>query len=163
MLRSVLFSLLMITLTYALKLYVDSHRTFQERREMVNLFEEIVIKAYSKTGIEWTIRGRTLEVVGKDVNLYEAELISEEAVIKASRAYIDRSAGEGRLTEGVELTARDLKAKTRVAYMNLREGRIWGKEEIELTQEKSLIKGEGFDITLKPLKIIINRARVNME
>lgn len=72
MLRSLLLSILIILLASVLKMYVDSFAMSGGQEEMVSLLEGVTIKAYSKTGIEWTIRGKTLEVVGKDVKLYEA-------------------------------------------------------------------------------------------
>ncbi len=162
MLRSLVFSLLIILLAFALKMYVNSFAIGGEQEEMVNLLEGVTIKGYSKTGIEWTIRGKSLEVVGKDVKLYEAELFSKEANIKAVQAYIDRSTGQGKLIEGVELKSEELNAKTQNAYLDLRDGRIWGEGEIQILQGESLVKGRGFDITLKPLKVIINRARTDI-
>lgn len=163
MLRSLLLSLLIIVFAYVLKLYVDSFKSTKGQEEIVNTLEDIRIRAYSKIGIEWTITGRALEVVGKDVKLSDAELFSEDVNIKSTFAYIDRSSGEGKLTEGVEFKSKDINARTKTAYINLKEGRIWGDGEIELIQEKNHIRGEGFDITLRPLKVIINKARVNME
>ena len=162
MLRSLLLSILIIFLAFVLKMYVNSFAISSGQEEMVNLLEGVTIKAYSKTGIEWTIRGKTLEVVGKDVKLYEAELFSKEANIKAFQAYIDRSTGQGKLIEGVELKSEELNAKTQNAYLDLRDGRIWGEGEIQILQGESLVKGRGFDITLKPLKVIINRARTDI-
>ena len=162
MLRSLVFSLLIILLAFALKMYVNSFAIGGEQEEMVNLLEGVTIKGYSKTDIEWTIRGKSLEVVGKDVKLYEAELFSKEANIKAVQAYIDRSTGQGKLIEGVELKSEELNAKTQNAYLDLRDGRIWGEGEVQILQGESLVKGRGFDITLKPLKVIINRARTDI-
>ena len=76
MLRSLVFSLLIILLASTLKMYVNSFAMSDGQEEMINLLEGVTIKAYSRTGIEWTIRGKSLEVVGKDVKLYEAELFS---------------------------------------------------------------------------------------
>ncbi len=162
MLRSLLLSILIILLAFALKMYVNSFAISGGQEEMVNLLEGVTIKAYSKTGIEWTIRGKGLEVVGKDVKLYEAELFSKEANIKAVQAYIDRSTGEGKLTEGVEVKSEDIIAKTQSAYINLKEGKIWGEGDVQILQEESLVRGKGFEINLKPLKVIINRARTDI-
>ncbi len=163
MLRSLVFSLLIILLASTLKTYVNSFAMSDGQEEMINLLEGVTIKAYSRTGIEWTIRGKSLEVVGKDVKLYEAELFSKEANIKAVQAYIDRSTGEGMLTEGVEVKSEDITAKTQSAYINLKEGKIWGEGDIQILQGDNLIRGKGFEITLKPLKVIINRARTDIK
>ncbi len=159
MLRSLVFSLLIILLASTLKMYVNSFAMSGGQEETVNLLEGVTIKAYSRTGIEWTIRGKSLEVVGKDVKLYEAELFSKEANIKAVQAYIDRSTGEGMPTEGVEVKFEDITAKTQSAYINLKEGKIWGEGDIQILQGDNLIRGKGLEITLKPLKVILNRAR----
>ncbi len=163
MIRSLLISLSILMLTYALRVYIDSFEKPQGQEETVNLLEDITIRSYSRTGIEWTIKGKTLEVVSEDVKLNNAEFFSKEAHIRSSQAYIDRSTGKGKLIGGVELESEDLRAKTPSAYINLKEGKVWGEGEVEIIQDKNLIRGKGFEINLKPLKVIINRAKVNMQ
>ncbi|MDW8067230.1 MAG: hypothetical protein RMI50_06060, partial [Aquificaceae bacterium] len=81
MLRIFFLSLFIIFIAYQLRVYVDNFKVVKGREEMVNLLEGVTIKAYSKQGIEWTIKGKTLEVVGKDVRFFGVELTSEDAHI----------------------------------------------------------------------------------
>ncbi|MFN3975678.1 MAG: hypothetical protein ACK4LT_01275 [Aquificaceae bacterium] len=163
MLRSLLISLMILLASYLLRVYVDGFGPTQEEERMVNRLENVTIRSYSKGGIEWTVRGRFLEMVGKDVVLKEAELISEEATVRAGEVYIDRDTGKGELWEGVELRSKDLVAKSQRAYMELKEGRFYGDGRIELREGNKRVEGYGFEIRLKPMQVIISKARVNIE
>ncbi|HAV39790.1 MAG: hypothetical protein AB1353_07225 [Aquificota bacterium] len=163
MLRSLLISLMIIFASYMLRAYVDSFEPTGGEEKIVNRLEGVTIRSYGKGGIEWTIKGRSLEVVGKDVLLKGAELISEEATIRAGEVYIDRNTGKGELLGGIELTSKDLVAKSQRAYMDLREGRFYGDGRIELREGDKKVEGYGFEIRLKPMRVIISKARVNIE
>lgn len=163
MLRSLIVSFVILLFAYFLKLYVDNLKSSSGGGQTVSQLEGITIRAYGKGGIEWTVQGEALEAVGRYVHLYRAELLSQEARIKAGNAYIDRLTGEGKLSEGVEFISKDVMAYTQSAYVNLREGRIWSEDEVRLVEGKNIVEGKGFEINLKPLRIIINRARVKME
>lgn len=163
MLRSLLISLMIIFASYMLRAYVDSFEPTGGEEKIVNRLEGVTIRSYGKGGIEWTIKGRSLEVVGKDVLLKGAELISEEATIRAREVYIDRNTGKGELLGGIELTSKDLVAKSQRAYMDLREGRFYGDGRIELREGDKKVEGYGFEIRLKPMRVIISKARVNIE
>ena len=63
----------------------------------------------------------------------------------------------------MEVKSEDITAKTQSAYINLKEGKIWGEGDIQILQGDNLIRGKGFEITLKPLKVIINRARTDIK
>lgn len=163
MLRSLLISLMIILTSYMLRAYVDSFGPTGGEEKIVNRLEGVTIKSYSKGGIEWTIKGRSLEVVGKDVLLKDARLISEEATISAGEVYIDRTTGKGELLGGIELISKDLVAKSQRVYMELKEGRFYGDGRIELKEGNKKVEGYGFEIRLKPMRVIISKARVNME
>ncbi len=163
MLRSLLISLMIILTSYMLRAYVDSFEPTGGEEKIVNRLEGVTIKSYSKGGIEWTIKGRSLEVVGKDVLLKDARLISEEATISAGEVYIDRTTGKGELLGGIELISKDLVAKSQRAYMELKEGRFYGDGRIELKEGNKKVEGYGFEIRLKPMRVIISKARVNIE
>jgi lipopolysaccharide assembly outer membrane protein LptD (OstA) len=163
MVRSLFISLSVIWLSYLLSLYVKSFESSQLPDKTVSTLEGVSIRVYGKGGIEWTVKGRVLEVVGKDVKFEEAVLDGKEAFIRAKKAYIDREKGEARLTEDVELIYKDSKAYTREAFVSLREGKIWGEGYIKLIEEGKEVEGKGFEITLKPMKVMINKARVKLE
>ncbi|MFN3598593.1 MAG: hypothetical protein ACK4VK_02505 [Aquificaceae bacterium] len=163
MLRSILLSLLIVLVAYGLRSYVDSFKSNVEKEEMVNLLEGVRIKSYSKQGIEWTIKGKYMKVVDKDLLLMDAELKSEEAMLKAGEAYIDRTTGKGELSQGVELISKDLIAKSQRVFMDLREGRFYGDGKIEVLEGQNKAEGEGFEIKLKPLQITLYKARTILE
>ncbi|MCS7196025.1 MAG: LPS export ABC transporter periplasmic protein LptC [Aquificaceae bacterium] len=163
MLRSFLISLFLILIAYALRMYVEGFKPLIGREEMINALEGVTIRSYGKGGLEWTIRGKRLEVVGRDVKLVEAELQSKEATIRAKEAHVDRSTGKGWLLGDVLLLSNDTRVKSQKVYMDLKEGEFRGEDRVEIYEEKSRIEGEGFHLSLKPLRIIINRAKVSME
>ncbi|MFN3870535.1 MAG: hypothetical protein ACK4MW_03495 [Aquificaceae bacterium] len=163
MIRSILLSLLIVLVAYGLRSYVDSFKSDVEKEEMVNLLEGVRIKSYSKQGIEWTIKGKYMKVVDKDLFLVDAELNSEEARLKAGQAYIDRTTGKGELSQGVELVSKDLVAKSQRVFMDIGEGRFYGDGKIEVLEGQNRAEGEGFEIRLKPLQIILYKARTILE
>ncbi len=163
MLRSVFLSLLIVLVAYGLRSYVDSFKSNVEKEEMINLLEGVRIKSYSKQGIEWTIKGKYMKVVDKDLLLMDAELKSEEATLKAGEAYIDRTTGKGELSQGVELISKSIIAKSQRVFMDLREGRFYGDGKIEVLEGQNKAEGEGFEISLKPLQITLYKARTILE
>ncbi|MEN3028133.1 MAG: hypothetical protein ABDH29_02700 [Aquificaceae bacterium] len=130
---------------------------------MVNALEGVTIRSYGKSGFEWTIKGERLEVVGRDVKLVRAELLSKEATIRALEAYVDRSTGRGWLLGDVLLLSKDTRVKSQRVHMDLKEGEFRGEDGVEIYEGNNRIEGEAFHLRLKPMRIIISRARVNME
>lgn len=153
----------MVAFAYSLKVYVESYKSQRKEEEIVNVLEGIRIRAYSKKGIEWTIKGKYMKVVDKDVELLEVLLTSQEGTLKAGRAYIDRSSGKGELSQGVEVMLKDLIAKSQKVYMDIKEDRFYGDGRIELIEGGKRVEGKGFEIRLKPLKVIVYNARSTMD
>lgn len=163
MLRSLFVSFAFILIAYMFRLYIDSSKKVGAEDGMVNILEGVTIKSYSKDGIEWTVKGKKLEVVKSDIRLIGVELSSKDGNIKAGEAYLDRLTGIGELKGGVELVSGNLIAKTAVAYMNLKEGEIWGEERLQIVEGKNSLEGSGFRVRLKPLQVIIKKGKVRIE
>lgn len=163
MLRSLLLSLFIFYVAYLLKSYVDSFAPIVGKEEMVNTLEGVTIKSYGRGGLEWTIRGKSMEVVGKEVKLSQVELTSKEATIRAQEVLIDRSTGMGSLVGDVVLLSADTQVRSPRVNMNLREGEFSGEEGVDIQDGRNRIEGVEFQLTLKPMRIIINKVKVRME
>lgn len=163
MLRSFLLSLFIVSTAYLLRLYVDGFTPVVGKEEMLNTLEGVIIRSYSKEGLEWTIKGKKMEVVGKEVKLSGVELSSEEATIRAREVMLDRSTGAGSLAGDVMLLSGNIRVKSEKVHMNLKEGEFHGKDGVEIEEGRNRIEGEGFQLSLRPLRLIINKPKVRME
>lgn len=163
MFRTFLLGIFIFSVAYLLRLYVDGFNPAIGREEMVNTLEGITIRSYSKEGLEWTIKGKSMQVVGKDIRLFDVELTSEEATVRAREVMIDRSTGTGSLSGDVLLLSGNMRVKSQKVYMNLKEGQFSSDEKVEIRDEGNSIEAAGFQLSLKPLRIIISKAKVRME
>lgn len=163
MLRVVLLSLSLIVSSFLLHTYIEDIKAYRVQGKNLGMFDKVRIRSYSQKGIEWTVEGKALRVEGPMVELSEALLNSENAVLKAKKAVINRDTKEGRLEGDVELESKEFRAFTQRAEFDLKEGKVWGKDRIKLVQNNSKVEGEGFEIHIKPLRVIIEKSRTEME
>ncbi|MCX8076456.1 MAG: LPS export ABC transporter periplasmic protein LptC [Aquificaceae bacterium] len=163
MLKSLVLGLVIALTAYALKSYVENFKFVKPSGETANVLEGVTIRSYGKEGVEWIIRGTRLEVMGKDVKLTDAELYSKDASLKAEVAYIDRSTGKGELEGDVMLLYERATIKSQKVYMDLKEGSFESDKPVEMVEDNSKIEGKGFRLNLRPLQVIINRARTKIE
>ncbi|WP_340691140.1 hypothetical protein [Hydrogenobacter thermophilus] len=165
MLKIILFSLSLITLFTLLKLYVE--KTYQDlpkvRQEERGVAQDISIKAYGKSGIEWTLKGKSLYAEGRSVMLKDALLHTDKERIRADQVFIDRDTLKGYAEGKVEILGEDFYAQTDRADLDLKDGKIWGEGRVFLKEDKKETEGRGFQVQLRPLKIIIKSARVKLE
>ncbi len=164
MLRAVFLALFIVIVSYGLKVYVENFKASENKRgEIVNFLEGIRIKMYSKKGVEWTLKGESMKAVNDHIELLNAMLFSQEATLKAQRAYINRSSGKGELHQDVELVSKDLVARSQKVYMDIKEDRFYGDGKIQVVEGGKKIEGEGFEIKLKPLRVEVYKARSIVE
>jgi|GEM_PF-811230 len=165
MFRTVLMSLFLTIASVMLNSYVRSaykHMpTFKQEEE--STAQDVMIKAYGKAGLEWTLRGKQLYTKNGDVLLISALLQTEKEKITADRAFINRDTLEGYVEGNVEIKSENFYAKTDRANINLKEGKVWGNTNVFLKEEGKETYGESFTLELRPLKIIIKKAKVRLE
>lgn len=164
MIRILLFSVSLIVLFTFLNLYVNE--TYQNiprgRQENKGTAQDISIRAYGKSGFEWTLKGKSLSIEGRDVMLSNALMQTDKERIDADRAFINRDTLRGYVEGNVEIFGEDFYARTERAELDLKEGKVWGEGYILLREGSKETTGTGFQVQLRPLKIIIKKAKVRM-
>ncbi|RMH81104.1 MAG: hypothetical protein D6674_01420 [Acidobacteria bacterium] len=161
MLRVLLASFFIILTSYLLSLYVKSVRNEINSTESSSLLEEVSIRVYGKKGIEWTVSGKALKVEGDKIELKDATINSGENKLSAHTAFLNRSERIGYLSGNVYIVLEDgINASTDRAEFDLKEGKVWGEGRIKVVEGKNSVEGRGFEIFLKPTRVIIRNAKV---
>ncbi|MFN3813412.1 MAG: hypothetical protein ACK4SM_02160 [Aquificaceae bacterium] len=165
MIRIVLFSLLFLVLSAVVNSYVK--KTYASISKVKGSAESsaegISIKAYSRSGIEWTITGKYLYSKGSHLELKDAVFKTDKEEIRARRSTIDRDTLRGLVEGGMELTGEGIHAETQRANLDLKEGKVYGSGEIHLKEWKKETWGKGFTVYIRPMKVIIENAKVRLE
>lgn len=134
--------------------------TFKQEEESVA--QDVMIKAYGKAGLEWTLRGKNLYTKNGNILLISALLQTEKEKIAANRAFINRDTLKGYVEGNVEIVGENFYAKTDRANIDLKEGKVWGDTRVILKEEGKETYGESFTVELRPLRIIIKKAKVKL-
>lgn len=163
MLKSSLLGILTVLVAYTLKTYVESSEPRWKKEEIVNLIEGVTIRSYRKNGLEWTIKGHRLTAVGRDIRLTEVELFSKDGIVRAKEVYLDRATGKGELVGDVVLLSEGLRVESQHVLMDLGKGEFTGHQGVQAFEKGNRLQGESFHLQLKPLKIIISKAKVHIE
>ncbi len=165
MIRIVFFSVFFLALSAFVNSYVK--KTYESISKVKSSTESsaegISIKAYGKSGIEWTITGRYLYIKGSRLELKDAVFRTDKEEIRAKSSTIDRDTLKGLVEGGVKLTGEGLYAETQGANLDLKEGKIYGSGEVHLKEGNKETWGKGFIIYLRPTKVIIENAKVRIE
>jgi hypothetical protein len=125
----------------------------------VGYLERVSIKVYGKRGVEWELRGEKLYSIGAQVIMDKLTISSEEYVISALKGNIDRISGIGSLEGRVQIRGQALLIKTDRAMIDLRLKKVWGDGRIQVWRYKNYVSGEGYEIYLSPLKVIIKKVK----
>ncbi len=162
MIRTVLFSLFVIFVGFLLNMFVQSrHRGIESvSEEIVNtsLFENTQVKVYGKSGIEWIVKGKIIEMERDWVKLQEPVFVSNKGeTIKADKGILNKSTGLGKLEGNVLLESHDIYIETDVADIDLKNSLISGEGYVYARSEDKTIRGKGYIIHLRPQKVIINK------
>ncbi|MCS7083838.1 MAG: LPS export ABC transporter periplasmic protein LptC [Aquificaceae bacterium] len=162
MLKSALFGILILILAVFLKSWGSR---FQESpyKDALSSLEEIRVRAYSKSGIEWVVKGQSLTAKGQKVELKNAELYYSDNILTSQRAVFNRQTGDGVLYQGVNLKSQDLEFSTDSSFINMKEGLIWGNGEVKLRLANAKITGEGFKIHTDSETINIFKVKTSIE
>lgn len=161
MLRVLLASLLIILTSYLLSLYVKSVKGEMKATESSSLLEEVSIRVYGKKGIEWTVSGKALKVEGDKVELKDAVINSGGNSLSANTAFLNRSERRGYMSGNVYIVLEEgINASTDRAEFDLTEGKVWGEGKVKVVEGKNSVEGRGFEILLKPTRVIIRNAKV---
>ncbi len=165
MLKIFLLSVFFMGISLMLSSYVRSaydHLPTLKQEEKGNA-QDVMIKAYGKSGLEWTLQGKSLYTERSDVMLISALLQTQKEKIMADKAFINRDTLRGYAEGNVQIVGENFYAKTDKADIDLKEGKIWGDTKVVLKEDAKEIYGESFAVELRPLRIIIKKAKVKLE
>ncbi|MEN3034539.1 MAG: LPS export ABC transporter periplasmic protein LptC [Aquificaceae bacterium] len=162
MLKSLIIGILTLALAIILKNWSN---VFKETsyQDALSSLEEISIRSYSNSGIEWIIKGRSLTAKGQRVEFQDVKLYYSDSVLTSKGAVFNRQTGNGLLYNGVNLKSKELDFSTDSSYINMKEGLIWGDSKVELKLSNSHTLGEGFKIQTDSEKISIFKVRTSIE
>ncbi|SNZ11626.1 LPS export ABC transporter periplasmic protein LptC [Hydrogenobacter hydrogenophilus] len=165
MLKIFLLSVFFMGISLVLSSYVRSaydHLPTLKQEEKGNA-QDVMIKAYGKAGLEWTLKGKNLYTKNGNILLISALLQTQKEKITANRAFINRDTLKGYVEGNVQIVGENFYAKTDRANIDLKEGKVWGNTKVILKEEGKETYGESFTVELRPLRIIIKKAKVKLE
>ncbi|GAB6065909.1 LPS export ABC transporter periplasmic protein LptC [Aquifex pyrophilus] len=141
------------------ELYVKEYLSLEEYNLVRSKVEDVHIKVFTGEGKVWDVRGKEL-LYERGVAIVKKSVIRGGGyTIKAERLYLNRRKKKGKLEGNVEIFGEDMYLRTRTAYVDFKENRAWGYDEIILRKEKNVIRGKGFKISFKPFKVIIDEVK----
>ncbi|WP_448584393.1 hypothetical protein [Thermocrinis sp.] len=163
MIRIMLLSLALIFGSYMASFWIMDHQSIPPKKEEIGILEGINIKVFGKNGVEWYVEGSRAKIENSAVFIEQAKFQSDGATLVADKALIDRISGEGLLEGNVVLYTKEGIMSTPRAEVKLREGIAYGKEGIILKDTAHGIEGKEWYLQVKPLRVIIKKAKVRSQ
>jgi len=153
----------LIFASYLANLWIGSYRILPSKGEDVGILEGINIKVFGSKGIEWRIKGERARLENSLVLMEQVEFRSEDTLLVADKALVDRITGEGFLEGNVKLHTKEGMLGTERAEVKLKEGIAYGDGYIVLRDKNGVVEGVGWNLHVKPLKVIIKNAKAKLE
>ncbi len=129
-----------------------------KNKENVNIAVNIEIKVFGEKGMEWTVKGESLNIDEPVVFFKNPVLKLDGYTIKADFAEVDRIKKVGNMKGNIEIFGEDLYAKTSEIFIDMNKNIIKGDTDIIIRRADHDISGKGFTMHLKPFKAIIGEA-----
>jgi hypothetical protein len=163
MTKIILVSLLLIFMAYLGNRWVNSYEVIPEPTKGVGLLEGVEVKVFGGKGEEWQIYGSRARLEDSKVFMEDILLQSEETTLTAKNGSIDRDTGEGYLEGNVVLQTKEGVFKTDRAELRLKEGLAYGEGKVVFEDGRNVVEGVGWQVEFKPMRVIINQAKVKMQ
>jgi len=160
LIKIMLLSLALIYGSYMASLWIKNHQFIPSKNGEVSILEGINVKVFGKNGVEWHVEGSRAKIEDTTLLIEQVKFESDKATLTADKAVIDRLSGEGLLEGNILLYTEEGTMSTQKAQVKLREGIAYGDSEIVLKDKAHTIKGKGWHLQVKPLKVIIKNAKV---
>jgi len=128
--------------------------------EQINEAVNIEIKVFGKDGMEWTVKGESLNIEEPVVYFGKPSLVLNGYIINADFAEVDRIKKTGRVEGNIKIFGENFRAETDEMFLDMNNNILKGKGEIKIVKGDHVIRGKGFILYLNPFKAIINRADV---
>ncbi len=126
--------------------------------EHINEAVNIEIKVFGKGGMEWTVKGDSLNIEEPVVYFGKPSLTLDGYTINADFAEVDRVKKTGRVEGNIKIIGENFRAETDEMFLDMNRNILKGDGKIKIVRNGHTIQGEGFTLYLKPFRAIIKRA-----
>ncbi len=128
------------------------------KEKSINRAVNIEIKVFGENGMEWTVRGKSINIEEPVVYFGKPVLKLDGYTIKAQFAEVDRINKVGYMKGNILIEGKDLKAVTEELHIDMKKNILEGEGIITIRRKNTTIRGKGFVMYLKPFKAIIKEA-----
>ena len=163
MTKIILVSLLLIFMAYLGNRWINSYEVIPKPTKEVSLLEGVEVKVFGGKGEEWQIYGSRARLEDSKIFMEDILLQSGETTLTAKNGSIDRDTGEGYLEGNVVLRTKEGVFKTDRAELRLKEELAYGGGKAVFEDGRNIVEGVGWQVEFKPLRVIINQAKVKLQ
>jgi len=163
MIKIMLVSLLLIFMAYLGNRWINSYEVVPKPTKEVSLLEGVEVKVFGGKGEEWRVYGSRARLEDSKIFMEDIVLQSEGMTLTARSGSIDRDTGEGYLEGDVVLQTKEGVFKTDRAKLRLKEGLAYGEGKAVFEDGRNVVEGVGWQVEFKPIRVIINQAKVKLQ
>jgi len=161
--KIILLSLLLVFMAYLGNRWVNSYEVIPKPAKGVSLLEGVEVKVFGGKGEEWRVYGSRASLEDGKIFMEDIVLQSEGTTLTAKSGSIDRDTGEGYLEGDVVLQTKEGVFKTDRAELRLKEGLAYGDGKVVFDDGRNVVEGVGWQVEFKPIRVIINQAKVKLQ
>lgn len=163
MTKIILVSMLLIFMAYLGNRWINSYEVIPEPTKEVSLLEGVEVRVFGGKGEEWRVYGSRARLEDSKIFMEDILLQSGETTLTAKSGSVDRDTGEGYLEGNVVLRTKEGTFKTNRAKLRLKEGLAYGDGKVVFDDGRNMVEGVGWQVEFKPIRVIINQAKVRLQ
>lgn len=163
MTKIILVSMLLIFMAYLGNRWINSYEVIPEPTKGVGLLEGVEVRVFGGKGEEWRVYGSRARLEDSKIFMEDILLQSGETTLTAKSGSVDRDTGEGYLEGNVVLRTKEGTFKTNRAKLRLKEGLAYGDGKVVFDDGRNMVEGVGWQVEFKPIRVIINQAKVRLQ
>ena len=163
MTRIILVSLLLIFMAYLGNRWINSYGVIPKPTKGVSPLEGVEVRVFGGKGEEWRVYGSRARLEDNKIFMEDILLQSEETTLTAKSGSVDMDTGEGYLEGNVVLRTKEGVFKTDRAELKLKEGLVYGEGKVVFEDGRNVVEGVGWQVEFKPMRVIINQAKVKLQ
>ena len=163
MTRIILVSLLLIFMAYLGNRWINSYGVIPKPTKRVSPLEGVEVRVFGGKGEEWRVYGSRARLEDNKIFMEDILLQSEETTLTAKSGSVDMDTGEGYLEGNVVLRTKEGVFKTDRAELRLKEGLVYGEGKVVFEDGRNMVEGVGWQVEFKPMRVIINQAKVKLQ